>query len=79
MAKQTTTTKPLFRREVIQPKPDSSTTKDDAMLAMERMVYEVSSYLENLEDAGKIHGNAHHAAQNIAAAARQEVESRWIE
>lgn len=69
-----TTTRRTFSRQIIQPDPSSDTTKDDAKLAMERMVYEVSGYLERLEDAGKIH-----AAQKLAQQAAQEVEERWIE
>ena len=73
-----TTTRPAFCQEVIEPAPTAETTMEDAKASLSRMVYKVGTYLERLEDAGKIHGNGHHAAQKLAEAAGKEVEDRWI-
>jgi hypothetical protein len=52
-------------------------TLEDAKLAISRAVYEASSLLEKLEQAGKCFGNCHHARQMLSSLASAEIESRW--
>lgn len=49
-----------------------------AEAALSNNVYEASRLIEQLEYAGKVRGNGHHARQAIAAAATEELKSRWI-
>ncbi|MHA2279395.1 MAG: hypothetical protein ACXAC5_00685 [Promethearchaeota archaeon] len=50
----TVSTRPAFSRTVTHPAPTADTTLEEAQLIMERMVYDVSMYLEKLEDAGRL-------------------------
>ena len=70
---------PAFYREVVEPAPTAETSVEDAKGAISRMVYKVAMYMEKLEDAGKIEGNAHHVAQKLADTAAKEVEEHWID
>lgn len=67
-----------FYKDIIEPAPTAETTKDEAKQVMERMVYQVSTYLERLEDVGKFENNRS-AAKKIAELAGDEVERNWIE
>lgn len=73
-----TTTRPAFCREVIEPAPTAETSVEDAKSSIARMVYTVAMYMERLENVGKIDGNGHLAAQKIADNAAEEVEKCWI-
>lgn len=54
-------------------------TLDQATAHLARVVYEAGLFFERLENAGKIHGNGHHMAQNLAAGAVEELRSRWLQ
>jgi hypothetical protein len=54
-------------------------TLDHAALEVElsNRVYEASLLIERLENAGRVFGNGHHAAQKIAEFASNDLKSRW--
>jgi len=52
-------------------------TKREAILMVEVAVYQATAMVEQLELAGKISGNGHHARQAIASAAGAEFALRW--
>lgn len=54
-------------------------SRNDAENELSNIVYQATVLLEQLEYAGKIRGNAHHARQAIAKAASEEVKNRWID
>ena len=47
-----------------------------AVAEIENAVYEASSLLERLEGVGRLLGNGHHAMQQVAAFAAQEMKDR---
>lgn len=53
-------------------------TVDEAAAEVERRVYAALDILEDLEEAGRIIGNGHHARQKIAAAAAEDLRARWF-
>lgn len=48
-----------------------------AMNEISNAVYQASKIIEQLEGAGKVLGNGHHARQNIAKFAADEIMKRW--
>ena len=52
-------------------------TYEDASAWLEQSVYDVCLFIERLENAGKVGGNGHHAAQHIAAFAKSVLSERW--
>lgn len=52
-------------------------TLDEAKTELSNAVYAAALLIERLENAGKVNGNGHHAAQHIAKLACDELESRW--
>lgn len=50
---------------------------ETAQAQIENAVYEATRFLEELEHAGKIQGNGHHARQKVAEFAAEELKSRW--
>lgn len=52
---------------------------DTARAILSQRVYEAALFIEQLEDAGKVYGNGHHAAQQIAEEAVNNLKSRWKE
>lgn len=53
-----------------------SVTAETAIAEIENAVYEASSLLERLEGVGRLLGNGHHARQNVAAFAANELKER---
>ena len=53
-------------------------TLEDAEAEFQNRVYLAALFLEQLEHAGKIRGNGHHAAQKVAKEAVAELRERWI-
>lgn len=54
-------------------------TLEQASAELSRAVYEATSLLEQLEAAGLIGGNAHHARQKLASAAVEDLRERWVD
>ncbi len=52
-------------------------TLADAEAELSNRVYTAATFFERLEGAGKIIGNGHHAAQEIARLAVKELRERW--
>ena len=50
---------------------------EDAATFIEQEIYTVALFMEQLENARKVYGNGHHAAQHLATAARNMVTDRW--
>ena len=50
---------------------------DHARLELGNAVYEAAILCERLEDAGKLHGNGHHQAQNVARMACNQLAKVW--
>ena len=67
------TMKVLTRDEVAE------LTKDRAKTLIERSVYEATKLIEQLERAGKVSGNGHHARTKLAKSAGDELVSRWYD
>jgi hypothetical protein len=53
-------------------------TLEEAESELGTRIYEAALFIEELELAGKVWGNGHHAAQNIVQVALEELHSRWI-
>ena len=53
-------------------------TLEDAQHEIQRRVYEATAIIEQLEGAGLLSGNGHHARQKIAEVASEEIKKRWI-
>ncbi len=49
----------------------------DAEVELSNRVYEAALFFERLEGASKIIGNGHHAAQEVARLAVEELRRRW--
>lgn len=59
---------------------DDFPTKQDILTLIEQRVYNAtSSIFQDLENAGKFDGNAHHVAQLIASYAKILLEEREID
>lgn len=59
--------------------PDlSQISKEDAMNLVSNQVYAATALIEQLEAAGRLSGNGHHARQQLAKLAADEVNARWI-
>lgn len=54
-----------------------SMTLEEAQHLIEQRVYDATALIENLENAGKVFGNGHHARQNLARMAKSELTTRW--
>ena len=54
-------------------------TKDEARQLVATAVYDATKIIERLQSAGKLSGNGHHARQQLAEHAADELASRWIE
>ncbi len=54
-------------------------TLAEAKAELSNAIYRAGAIIEDLEHAGKVHGNGHHARQHLCEAATKELESRWIE
>lgn len=52
-------------------------TLEDACVEISNAVYESTAILERLEGQGHLLGNGHHARQKLAAAAVEDLKSRW--
>ena len=63
----------------IPPPEQIAAEKAEAINMIERSVYEACALFEQLELAGKVRGNGHHMAQNIAEQAGKLMQERWIE
>lgn len=59
-------------------KDSKNLTEDQAAAEVERRVYDALGIFEELEIAGRIIGNGHHARQKLASAAAQDLRSRWF-
>jgi hypothetical protein len=53
-------------------------TLEGAKTHLGNLVYQAAIFYERLENAGKLHGNGHHMAQNISAKAQELLEERWL-
>lgn len=51
---------------------------EHAATAISNAIYETALFFERLEGAGKISGNGHHLAQELAAAAAAMLRERWV-
>ena len=54
-------------------------TRESAEHLVEHVVYTATRIIENLEMAGKLHGNGHHMRQKLASIAKKMVHNRWID
>jgi hypothetical protein len=53
-------------------------TMEHATTAICNAIYETALFYERLEGAGKITGNGHHMAQELASVAAAMLRDRWI-
>jgi len=53
-------------------------TLEEAMAFISNRVYEATAIIEQLEGAGLISGNGHHARQKLAGLAAEEIKKRWL-
>jgi hypothetical protein len=49
----------------------------DAQVEISNKIYEATRLIEELEYAGKVSGNGHHARQKIAKFATDDLAERW--
>jgi hypothetical protein len=52
-------------------------TLEQAEAELSNRVYAAALFIEELEGAGKVFGNGHHAAQQVAQAAVNNLRHRW--
>ena len=50
---------------------------EEAERVLGNAVYVVGCFYEQLEHAGKVHGNGHHMAQNLAAMSAKPLRDQW--
>ena len=53
-------------------------TFEEAEAYLASQIYKASAMLEQLEYAGKLRGNGHHARQKLATHAIEDLKDRWI-
>jgi hypothetical protein len=51
---------------------------EDAEVELMNAVYRAAVFFERLENNGKVHGNGHHMAQNVAEYAKNLLHERWV-
>lgn len=56
----------------------ASMTLIEAETAVVNAVYEATALIEQLQYAGKVSGNGHHARQHVAQCAVEELRKRWV-
>lgn len=53
-------------------------TLEEASAELSAAVYQAAQLVEQLEGAGKVIGNGHHARQKIASLAVEDLKARWV-
>lgn len=54
-------------------------TKEDAMIELEKRVYEATVLFEHMEHTGQVFGNGHHMRQQAQNAVKRILEEHWNE
>lgn len=68
---------PTYER-TFTPEQLTNMSIEDACCHLANAIYKASALIEQLERAGKVSGNGHHARQTLAKQATEELRCRWL-